>query len=167
MLARLLRICDAGIDAAAILGASDLVVTLGVITADVIGRAFGHPLYGARDIVSMAGVFVVFSGLAYAHRAGSHIVVDLLEPMFPPRLNVILTVAGHWLGAVIMVLMVWQMAVAVDLARMLKTSTNLLFLPRAPFLMVMMAMASVCAASMLLRGAKAWQDHAASVRRAA
>lgn len=167
MLARLVRICDFGIDASAILGAVGLAVTLGVTSADVIGRAFGHPLYGGRDIVSMAGVFVVFGGLAYAHRAGAHIVVDLLEPIFPPLMNVILTVAGHWLGAVIMVLMIWQMAVAVDLARMLSTSTNLLFLPRAPFLVVMMAMASVCAASMLLRGAQAWQIHATSARRAA
>lgn len=157
MFARLMRICDLCIDLVAAMGAAGLLITLGVIATDVFGRAFGYPLYGSRDIVSMAGVFVVFGGLAYAHRAGSHVVVDLLERAFPPRMNRILTVAGHWLGAVVMLLIIWQMAIAVELAKMLKTSTNLLFLPRAPFLMAMMAMAFVCAMSMVLRGVQAWQ----------
>ncbi len=152
MLARLLRVTDVLIDLAAIAGACALLVALGVTAVDVVGRAFGRPFYGARDIVSMSGVFVVFGGLGYAHRSGQHIVVDLLKNAFSPGLNRLLTVTGHALGAVVFVLVAWQLWAALALARMLSSSTNLLYLPRAPFLMAMTAMAAICALSMILRG---------------
>ena len=152
MLARLLRATDLAIDLAAIAGAVALLVALGVTAVDVIGRAFSAPLYGARDIVSMAGVFVVFGGLGYAHRAGQHIVVDLLKTAFPPAMNRALTVTGHLLGAVVLVLIAWQLWTSIAMARMLSSSTNLLYIPRAPFLIAMTAMAAICAVSMVLRG---------------
>lgn len=151
MLSQLSRLTDRLIDLSALAGAVGLIVALGVTSADVVGRAFGAPLFGARDIVSMAGVFVVFGGMAHAHRKGGHIAVDLLERHFPPALNHVLTVAGHALGAVVFLLIAWQLWVAVDLARMLKMSTNLLYLPRAPFLLAMTAFSLICAASMILR----------------
>lgn len=134
----------------ALAGAAGLLVALVVVAADVTGRAFGAPLYGARDIVSMAGVFVVFGGMAQAHRKGAHIVVDLFERYFPRPLNRVLTVAGHLLGAFVFVLIAWQLWAMVDLARLLRMSTNLLYLPRAPFLQAMTVMAGVCALSMAL-----------------
>ena len=152
MLARLLRATDLLIDLAAVAGAVALVVALGVTAVDVIGRNFSAPLYGARDIVSMAGVFVVFGGLAYAHRAGQHIVVDLLKTTFPPAMNRALTVIGHLLGAVVLSLIAWQLWTSIAMARMLSSSTNLLYIPRAPVLIAMTAMAAICAVSMLLRG---------------
>ena len=151
MLSQLSRWVDRLIDLSALVGAVGLIVALGVTSADVVGRAFGAPLFGARDIVSMAGVFVVFGGMAHAHRKGGHIAVDLLERHFPPKFNHILTVVGHVLGAIVFLLIAWQLWIAVDLARMLKMSTNLLYLPRAPFLMAMTALCLICAASMVLR----------------
>jgi len=155
MLARLIRGVDLVIDLAAAVGAIGLLVALGVTVADVVCRAFGAPIYGSRDIVSMAGVFVVFGGLAYAHKTGAHIVVDLLERKFPPGLNRWLTVAGHGLFAFVMALVVWQLWLAVDLARMLRMSTNLLYLPRWPFLIAMALLALIAMASMVLRGLQA------------
>lgn len=151
LLSRLSWVTDRLIDLSVILGAAGLLVALGTTAADVVGRAFGSPLYGARDIVSMAGVFVVFGGMAQAHRKGAHVAVDLLERHFPPGLNRVLTILGHTLGAVVFCLIAWQLWLAVDLARMLRMSTNLLYLPRAPFLMAMTGLALICAASMALR----------------
>lgn len=150
MLAQLRWVSDWLTNLSALLGAAGLLVALGVTTVDVVGRAFGAPFYGARDIVSMAGVFVVFGGMALAHRKGAHIVVDLLERKFPPRLNRVLTFLGHALGAVVFVLIAWQLWAMVELARLLRMSTNLLYLPRAPFLMAMTALAAICALSMVL-----------------
>ncbi|HSF64580.1 MAG TPA: TRAP transporter small permease [Paracoccaceae bacterium] len=155
LLSRLSWATDRLIDLCVILGAAGLLVALGVTATDVVGRAFGHPLYGARDIVSMAGVFVVFGGMAQAHRKGAHVAVDLLERRFPPGLNRFLTIQAHALGAVIFALIAWQLWLAVDLARMLRMSTNLLYLPRAPFLMAMTGLALVCAFSMALRAIEA------------
>lgn len=152
ILARLFWLTDRLIDLSVIAGAAGLLVALGVTATDVVGRAFGTPLYGARDIVSMAGVFVVFGGMAQAHRMGSHVAVDLLERHFPARLNRVLDVFAHWAGALVFGLIAWQLYRGIALARMLSSSTNLLYLPRAPFLMAMCALAAVCALSMALRG---------------
>ncbi len=150
ILSRLSWLTDRLIDLSVLLGAVGLLVALGTTTADVVGRAFGRPLYGARDVVSMAGVFVVFGGMAHAHRKGAHVAVDLLERHFSPGLNRVLTVAGHMLGAAVFLLIARQFWLQVDLARMLNMSTNLLYLPRAPFLMAMSALSAICALSMTL-----------------
>ena len=152
MLRRLIWVTDRLIDLSALTGAAGLLVALGVTAAEVVTRAYGNPLYGARDIVSMAGVFVVFGGMALAHRNGAHIAVDLLERSFPRWLNHGLTAAAHLLGAVVFALIAWQLWVAIPLARMLNSATNLLYLPRWPFLVAMMGLCLICMASMLLRG---------------
>lgn len=152
ILPRLLWLIDRLIDVSVLLGAVGLLVALGVTAADVVGRAFGAPLYGARDIVSMSGVFVVFGGMAHAHRRGSHVAVDLLQRTFSDRMNRVLDVVAHWSGAVVFGLIGWQLYEGIALARMLSSSTNLLYLPRAPFLMTMTALALICAVSMALRG---------------
>ena len=151
-LRRVVRATDLLIDLAALSGALGLLVALAVTAIDVVGRVFNAPLYGARDIVSMAALFVVFGGMALAHRKGAHVAVDLLESKFSDRVNHVLTIVAHLLGAVIFLLIAWQLWIAVDLARMLRMSTNILYLPRAPFLMAMTALSLICAASMILRG---------------
>lgn len=151
-LRRVVRATDFLIDLAALSGALGLIVALIVTAIDVVGRAFNAPLYGARDIVSMAGLFVVFGGMALAHRKGAHVAVDLLESKFSDRMNHVLTVFAHLLGGLIFVLIAWQLWVAVDLARMLTMSTNILYLPRAPFLMAMTCLSLICALSMIVRG---------------
>lgn len=155
ILSRLQWVSDRLTDLSVILGAAGLLVALGVTAVDVVGRAFGAPLYGARDIVSMAGVFVVFGGMAQAHRLGSHVTVDLLERHFPPRLNRWLDVLAPALGALVFGLIAWQLYLGIGLARMLNSSTNLLYLPRAPFLMAMAVLSAVCALSMGLSAVRA------------
>jgi TRAP-type C4-dicarboxylate transport system permease small subunit len=154
ILPRLSALVDRLIGLCVLLGAAGILVALGVVSADVVARYFGSPIYGARDIVQMAGIFVVFGGMAYAHRRGGHISVDLLESRFSPGFNRVLLVAGHLLGAVVFLLIAWQLYEATKLARMLKMSTNLLYLPRAPFLWAMMAFSIVTALSMFLRAAE-------------
>lgn len=145
------RLVDLLIDGAALLGAAGILVALAAVSGDVVGRAFGRPLYGARDVVQMAGIFVVFGGMAYAHRAGGHVSVDLFAPRFPRRLNRVLVILGNVAGAVIFTMIAWQLWKAIGLARMLNQSTNLLIIPRAPFLGAMVAFSAITVASMVVR----------------
>ncbi len=71
----------------AAIGSVALVLEVITILVDVIGRAFGHPLFGSRDIITMAMVIVVFGGMALCDRVGGHISVDLLERHYPGWLN--------------------------------------------------------------------------------
>lgn len=150
LIPRLRAVLDRVIGLSVLLGAAGLLVALGTIAVDVVGRFFGHPLYGARDIVQMAGVFVVFGGMAYAHQQGAHITVDLLESRFSPAMNRILLIAGNLAGAVVFGLIAWQLWKAVALAQMLRQSTNLLYIPRAPFLYAMTGFSVLTLMSMLL-----------------
>ena len=118
---------------AALLGGIALVGLTAVIMIDVVGRLFGAPLYGSRDIVQMASVFVVFGGLAYADLKGGHIQVDILARWFPEGLNRALVAAGYAVGAVAFGLVAWQLWVAAGFSAILGAATNLLAIPRAPF----------------------------------
>lgn len=154
LLARLDRAVDGLSSLSGLLGGLALLAALAVVVVDVVGRAFGAPLYGARDIVQMAGVFVVFGGMAVCHRRGGHIAVDLLENVFGAGLNRFLLVLGEVLGAAIFALIAWQVWEAAKLALLLKMSTNLLYLPRGPFLYAMLGFSVVTALSMLLRATR-------------
>ncbi len=142
---------DRLIDLSAALGALALVVIMAVVVVDVIGRYFGAPLYGAQDIQQMTAVFVVFGGMAYCDRQGRHIAVDLLEPVFPRRVNLILTILGNVVGAVIFALIAWYIWEASKLAAMLNMATNILLLPRVPFQYAIVAFSALTSVAMVLR----------------
>ncbi len=151
MLTLLRGAADRLIDLSAALGAFALVVIMGVVVVDVIGRYFGAPLYGAQDIQQMTAVFVVFGGMAYCDRQGRHIVVDLLKPVFSRRINFILTILGNVFGVVIFALIAWYMWEASKFAEMLNLATNILQLPRVPFQYAIAAFSALTSAAMVLR----------------
>ena len=145
------RIVTMIVRAAALLGGVALITLTAVIMLDVVGRLFGAPLYGARDIVQMASVFVVFGGFAYADLKGGHIKVDILAAQFPPTLNRVLLAAGYALGAVAFALIAWQLWVAAGFSAMLGAATNLLSIPRAPFQQAAAVLAGLTAVLMAWR----------------
>lgn len=132
-------------------GSVALIVIVLTVLADVVGRYFHAPLYGAQDIVQMASVFVVFGGMAFCERRGGHIRVDLFERRFPAGLNHVLLVAGSLAGAVVFALIAWQMWEASKLARMLNMATNILSLPRAPFQYAIAALSAVASLGLLVK----------------
>ena len=87
MIAHLRIWADRLIGLSANLGALGLIVEVGVILVDVIGRSFGVPLYGSQDLISMSMVVLVFGAMALCDRQRGHIAVDLFEPRFPAALN--------------------------------------------------------------------------------
>jgi TRAP-type C4-dicarboxylate transport system permease small subunit len=151
MLSGIERVVGWLVGAAALLGGVALVFLVGVICVDVVGRAFGAPLYGSRDLVQMGAVLVIFGGMAYADRKEGHIQVDILEKAFSPEVNRWLRVLGYLVGAVAFALIAWQLWVSAGLSQMMRSTYNLITLPRAWFQYAIAALSVVAVAQMLLR----------------
>jgi len=145
------RIADRLIALAAVIGTIGLLVEVGVILLDVVGRAFGRPLYGSQDMIMMAMVILVFGGMALCDRRGGHISVDILESRFPPRMNRVVDVLSALIGAIVFLALAWAVRESAQLSVMLNLSTNLLNLPKAWFQWALCAFAVLTALGMLLR----------------
>lgn len=148
------RIADGLIGLSASIGVLGIFVEVATILADVIGRAFGAPLFGSQDIITMAMVIVVFGGMALCDRTGGHIGVDLLESRFPLAVNRIIDIAAAMLGAVIFLFIAWAVWDSAKLSQMLNLSTNLLRIPKAWFQWTLVGFALLSAAGLLLRAAE-------------
>ena len=128
-----------------------LLFVVAVIVVDVVGRNFGAPLYGAQDLVMMTMVIVVFGGMALCGREDGHIVVDILEPRFPPRLNRAIDLVAGVLGATIFVAIAYTVFKSAQLSQMLNLSSNLLRLPTAWFQYALCALSLIAALALILR----------------
>jgi len=132
-------------------GAVALTGVMSVILVDVVGRAFGHPLFGSHDIVTMTMSLIVFGGMALCDQRGGHISVDLLERHFPAALNRIVDIFSAVAGAVIFGGIAWYIYDYSKISVMLNRQTNLLNLPVAWFQWAIASLALVTALAMLLR----------------
>lgn len=113
------------------IGACGLLFSVGVILIDVIGRAFGRPLYGSQDLTITAMVLLVFGAMALCDRNGGHIAVDVFERYFPAAMNRAIDVISALIGAVIFLALAWAVWESAKLSVMLNLSTNLLYIPKA------------------------------------
>ncbi len=128
-----------------------LLFEVGVILVDVVGRAFGRPLFGSLDFITMSMVVLVFGAMALCDRRGGHVGVDLLQSFFSDRLNRAIDALSALLGAIVFVALAWAVYKSSQISLMLNLSTNLLELPKAWFQYVLIAFALATAASMALR----------------
>jgi len=151
MIAHLRTWADRLIGLSATIGALGLLVEVAVILTDVIGRAFGYPLYGSQDMITMAMVILVFGGMAMCDRDGGHIAVDIFEPRYPSWLNRFIDIFAAALGAILFVFIAWAILESAKLSVMLNLSTNLLRLPKAWFQWGLAGLSIVTALGMLLR----------------
>ena len=151
MLGTIRKGADGLIGLSAAIGAFGLVVEVAVILIDVIGRAFGHPLYGSQDLITMVMVILVFGGMALCDRTGGHIAVDLFERRMPKVVNRVIDIFSAALGAVIFAFIAkatWDSAL---LSEMLNLSTNLLRLPKAWFQYALVGLSILTALGLALR----------------
>jgi TRAP-type C4-dicarboxylate transport system permease small subunit len=145
---------DRLIGLSATIGAVALIAVMVAILIDVVGRAFGRPLYGSQDVVTMAMVILVFGGMALCDRQGGHIAVDLLEPRFSERLNRLIDIVVALVGATIFAFIAWAVWDSAKLSQMLNLSTNLLHLPKAWFQWALAGFSVLAALGLLLRAAE-------------
>lgn len=156
MLPRIANTADRLIGLSAFFGTLGLLVEVGVILADVVGRYFHMPLRGAQDVTQMAMVIVVFGGMALCDRVGGHIAVDLFEKSFPAWLMRASDVLSALLGATIFLAIAWATWQSAALSRMLNLATNIIYLPKAWFQYVVIVMCLITALGMLLRAISAF-----------
>lgn len=151
MLSALRKTADGLIGLSAIIGTLAVIAEVGVILVDVIGRAFGKPMFGSQDLITMTMVILVFGGMALCDRKGGHISVDLLEKKFPGVMNRVLDIVSAALGAVIFAFIAWAVWDSAKLSAMLNLSTNLLQLPKVWFQWALCGFALLTALGMALR----------------
>lgn len=145
------KFADRLINLAAMIGSIGLLAEVIIILIDVIGRAYGKPLFGSQDLVTMTMVIVVFGGMAICDRQGGHIAIDILQHIFPAGFNRAIEVISALLGAVIFAMIAWTVLESAKLSLMLNLSTNLLNLPKAWFQWALCAFSVLTAFAMLLR----------------
>ena len=151
MLTTIRKLADRVISLSAAVGALGLIFIILVLLADVIGRAFGSPMYGSQDIITMSMTIVVFGAMAICDRSGGHIAVDLFERVYPSLLNRLIDIVSAILGAVIFVAIAYAVNESAKLSAMLNLSTNLLRLPKVWFQNGLSLFALLTAIGMLLR----------------
>ena len=151
---RLRKIADGLIGLSASIGSIGLLLAVGIILVDVVGRALGSPLYGSQDLTVTAMVILVFGAMALCDRNGGHIAVDLFERFFPPAMNRAIDVISALLGAIIFATLAWAVWESAKLSVMLNLSTNLLYIPKAWTQWAMVAFCLLTAFGMALRAAE-------------
>jgi TRAP-type C4-dicarboxylate transport system permease small subunit len=142
---------DRLISLSAFVGTIGLLVGVVVVLIDVVGREFHMPLRGAQDISQMAMVTMVFGGMAIADRLSAHIAVDVFEGVFPPVVNRLTQIVAPIVGAVVFLMLAKAMWDAAALSRMLNLATNIIYLPKAWFQYMAVAMSLVTALAMILK----------------
>ena len=151
LLATIRKTADGLINLSAVIGSLGLFLEVGIILIDVIGRAFGSPLYGSQDLITMTMVILVFGAMALCDRGGGHITVDLFERYYPPAMNRALDIISALAGAVIFAGIAYAVHDSARISVMLNLSTNLLRLPKAWFQYGLCLFSLLTAAGMLLR----------------
>ena len=78
--------------------------------ADVVCRAFGHPIFGAVEIVGFLSTLTVVMALPYTHQQKAHIGVEMLVRLFPVKTQAVIELCTGVLSMALMGLITWRMA---------------------------------------------------------
>ena len=92
-----------------LIGAAALVSIMMLTSVDVVMRGFGHPIFGAVDIVGLLAVMVLACAMPYTHAEGGHVGVDLLVQRLSARGQAIVDTITSSVSAVLFALVTWQM----------------------------------------------------------
>lgn len=93
------------------IGAFCLVGMTFLTCADVIGRFFRHPIFGAVEIVGFMATLAVAMALPYTHSERSHIGVEILVRVLPRRAQIIIDLCTAILSFFLFLLITWRMFV--------------------------------------------------------
>ena len=90
-------------------GGAALVGMMLMTCVDVITRYFGHPVFGAVEIVCFLGVLVLACAMPYTHLEKGHVGVELLMRRLPPKPQALVDSVTGFLSTVLFALVAWQM----------------------------------------------------------
>ena len=94
-----------------IIGAVCLVGMTILTCADVVGRAFGYPIFGSVEIVGFMATLAVVMAMPYTHQVQGHIGVEILVRVLPEKTQTIIDICTGILSLTLFGIVSWRMAV--------------------------------------------------------
>jgi len=94
-----------------LVGAACLVGMTFLTCADVVGRAFGYPIFGSVEIVGFMATLAIVMALPYTHQVNGHIGVELFVRLLSEKTQTIIDICTGVLSLVLFALVTWRMAV--------------------------------------------------------
>ena len=91
------------------IGAACLVGMTFLTCADVIGRRFGHPIFGAVEIVGFMATLAVAMALPYTDKVKGHVGVEILVRLFPEKTQTMIDLCTRILSLGLFGLVTWRM----------------------------------------------------------
>lgn len=110
-----------------------------VVIVNVVGRfLFEQPLKGTVELVEGMMIIVAFFAIPYTAREKGHVRVTLIVSRFPKRVQDVVRSIGYFLSAGIIFVITYQAIVhTIYYMRNLNETTSILFIPLAPFRLIM------------------------------
>ncbi|MDY6791686.1 MAG: TRAP transporter small permease [Thermodesulfobacteriota bacterium] len=99
------------LDKLKILGATCLVGMTALTCVDVVGRFFGHPVFGSVELVTFMATLSVALALPYTHQVKGHIGVEILVRLFSQKTQTIIELCTSFLSLGLFALITWRMVV--------------------------------------------------------
>ena len=99
------------VDKMKIVGAVCLVGMTMLTCADVVGRAFGHPIFGSVEIVGFMATLTVVMALPYTHQENGHIGVELVVRRLSEKTQTIIDISTGVLSLALFAVVTWRMMV--------------------------------------------------------
>jgi TRAP-type C4-dicarboxylate transport system permease small subunit len=99
------------LDKMKIIGAACLVGMTFLTCADVVGRAFGHPIFGSVEIVGFMATLAVVMAMPYTHQVQGHIGVEILVRLFSKRTQIIIDICTGIVSLILFAIITWRMTV--------------------------------------------------------
>ena len=99
------------VDKFKVLGAVSLVGMAALTCVDVVGRLFGHPIFGSVEIVGFLATLTVALALPYTHQVKGHIGVEILVHLFSERTQTIIDLCTSIFSMGLFALITWRMFV--------------------------------------------------------
>ena len=66
---------------------------------DVVGRFFGHPVFGSVELVGFMATLTVVLALPYTHQARAHIGVEIVMRLLPERVQAVVEEHAYLSGS--------------------------------------------------------------------
>ena len=99
------------LDKMKIIGAGCLIGMTLLTCVDVVGRAFGHPVFGSVELVGFMATLAVVMALPYTHHVQGHIGVELVVRLLSEKTQTIIDICTGILSLSLFAVVTWRMLV--------------------------------------------------------
>jgi TRAP-type C4-dicarboxylate transport system permease small subunit len=99
------------LDKMKIMGAACLVGMMLLTCVDVVGRAFGHPIFGSVEIVGFMATLAVVMAMPYTHQVQGHIGVEIIVRLFSEKTQTVIEICTGLISLILFAVVSWRMTV--------------------------------------------------------